>query len=57
MMSDIKKIGLVDVDTKYPDPFPNLALCKIAAFHRKKGGRVGGCVSITGHEFDKIYTI
>lgn len=49
------KIGLIDVDTKYPNPFPNLALCKIAAFHRKRGYEVGWCVSINEHEYEKIY--
>lgn len=36
------KIGLIDVDkqSRHQNTFPNLALCKIASYHRQKGDSV-----------------
>ena len=36
------KIGLIDVDkqSRHYKTFPNLALCKIAAYHRQQGDSV-----------------
>ena len=36
------KIGLIDVDkqSRHQNTFPNLALCKIASYHRQQGDSV-----------------
>ena len=45
-----EKIGLIQIDGK----LPNLALMKLASFHRKKGDKVT-IIDISSHKFDRIY--
>ena len=44
------KVGLIDVDSK---GFPNLALMKIAAYHKKRGDHVEWCMGLD--TYDKVY--
>lgn len=47
------KIGLVDVDGK-GNGFPNLALMKIAAYHKAQGDEVEWANPMFG-KYDKVY--
>ena len=55
------KIGLIDVDGHAKKKkwgatiYPNLALCKIAAFHRNKGDIVEWYDGMFGGEYDMVY--
>ena len=44
------KVGLIQVDGKWP----NLALMKLSAWHKKKGDEVT-LIDLTSHQFDRIY--
>ena len=46
------KIGLIQIDGK----IPNLALMKLAAFHKSKGDNVE-IIDISSFEFDRIYEL
>lgn len=46
------KIGLIDVDRTN---FPNLALMKIAAYHKKQGDEVKFAYEIEAKSYDRIY--
>ena len=49
------KIGLIDCDLKnQKNPFPNLALMKISAWHKKQGDQVEWYFPFSG-EYDKVY--
>ena len=56
-----KKIGLIDVDGHAKKKkwgttiYPNLALCKIASYHREKGDTVEWYDSMFGGEYDIVY--
>lgn len=49
------KVGLIDVDSakRYGKPFPNLALMKIAAFHRQLGDTVEMALPLA--RYDRVY--
>lgn len=50
------KIGLVDCDNKNPkNVFPNLALMKISAWHKKQGDTVEWHDPLLGGYYDKVY--
>ena len=55
------KVGLIDVDGHAKKKkwgatiYPNLALCKISAFHRNKGDTVEWYDGMFGGEYDKVY--
>lgn len=50
------KIGLVDCDRKNPKHlFPNLALMKLSAWHKKRGDTVEWYVPLFGGHYDKVY--
>jgi len=44
------KVGLIQVDGKWP----NLALMKLSAFHKKKGDEVT-LIDLSSHVFDRVY--
>ena len=49
------RIGLIDCDEKnIKNPFPNLALMKLSAWHKKNGDSVEWYDTLAGH-FDKVY--
>ena len=56
-----KKIGLIDVDGHAKKKkwgatiYPNLALCKIASYHRAKGDKVEWYDGMFGGEYDIVY--
>jgi hypothetical protein len=50
-MTDTNKIAIFDVDSK----IPNLALMKLAAFHKSKGDTVEFYSPLFKHDYDKIY--
>lgn len=55
------KIGLIDVDSHARRKkwgatiYPNLALCKIAAYHKAQGDEVEWYEPLFGGEYDKVY--
>ena len=55
------KIGLIDVDGQSKKKkwgstiYPNLALCKIASYHRQKGDTVEWYDGMFGGEYDVVY--
>ena len=55
------KIGLIDVDGHSKKKkwgatiYPNLALCKIASYHRNKGDTVEWYDGMFGGEYDVVY--
>ena len=55
------KIGLIDVDGHAKKKkwgatlYPNLALCKVASYHRAKGDSVEWYDGMFGGEYDKVY--
>lgn len=51
------KIGLIDVDnfSKLGDCFPNLALMKLSAYHKKRGDVVEWYDALFGGEYDRVY--
>lgn len=46
------RIGLIDVDGRH---FPNLALMKIAKYHKSKGDTVEWAAPVFGHLYDRVY--
>ena len=50
-MGDEMKIGLMQVDGKYP----NLALMKLSAWHKTQGDKVRLCSPIDAAAFDRVY--
>ena len=52
MSSDVKQIGLIDVDGHN---FPNLALMKISAFHKSQGDNVDFPIFGFNSEWISIY--
>lgn len=50
------RIGLIDCDNKNnKSPFPNLALMKLSAWHKKQGDAVEWYEPLFGGHFDKVY--
>ena len=50
------KIGLIDCDKKNcKNPFPNLALMKLSAWHKKQGDAVEWYEPLFGGHYDKVY--
>lgn len=50
------KIGLIDCDKKNrKNPFPNLALMKIAAYHKQQGDSVEWYEPLLSGHMDKVY--
>lgn len=50
------KIGLIDCDKKNSkNPFPNLALMKIAAYHKQQGDSVEWYEPLLSGHMDKVY--
>ena len=44
------KVGLIQVDGKWP----NLALMKLSAWHKKRGDEVT-LIDLSSHSFDRVY--
>lgn len=60
-ISELMKIGLIDIDG-HPKKkkwgatiYPNLALCKVASYHRAKGDTVEWYDGMFGGEYDIVY--
>ena len=50
------RIGIIDVDQKNnKNPFPNLGLMKISAYHKQKGDTVEWYDALLGGHYDKVY--
>lgn len=50
------KIGMIDCDTKNAkNPFPNLALMKLSAWHKKQGDSVEWYDALLGGCYDRVY--
>ena len=50
------KIGMIDVDKKNKkNPFPNLGLMKLSAWHKKNGDAVEWYDPLFGGQYDKVY--
>ena len=50
------RIGVIDVDQKNnKNPFPNLGLMKISAYHKQKGDTVEWYDALLGGHYDKVY--
>lgn len=50
------KVGLIDCDNKNSkNPFPNLALMKLSAWHKKQGDSVEWYDPLLGGHYDKVY--
>lgn len=49
-------IALHDADIKTRKPFPNLALMKISAFHKKMGDHVEFFTALNASKYDKVYS-
>lgn len=50
------KIGIIDCDSKnVKNPFPNLALMKLSAWHKNKGDNVKWYDPLLGGRYDKVY--
>lgn len=49
------RIGLIDCDKhNSKNPFPNLALMKLSAWHKKQGDTVEWYANFNGH-YDRVY--
>lgn len=50
------KIGMIDCDKKnQKNPFPNLALMKLSAYHKKQKDTVEWYDPLLGGQYDKVY--